>query len=142
MSTPQKVQIRPGSGYYLFLVISTTNHGLLLGSLLIFRFQSFLDYKEEIKRIDGNNAKLRVAIELDLSEGGRLIIRDNAAGIQEKDYPYAFRPAEVPTNTNGLSEFGMGMKSAACWFSPNWTVRTTALGELEEKQSISTFLKL
>jgi hypothetical protein len=27
----------------------------------------------------------------------------------------------------------MGMKSAACWFSPRWTVRTLALGEPTEK---------
>ena len=32
-----------------------------------------------------------------------------------------------------LSEFGMGMKSAACWFSDLWTVRTKALGETTEK---------
>ena len=133
MSTPQKVQIRPGVG--ILSVLSHLNYQpwFAIAEFVDNSIQSFLDYKEEIKRIDGNNAKLRVAIELDLSEGGRLIIRDNAAGIHEKDYPYAFRPAEVPPNTSGLSEFGMGMKSAACWFSPNWTVRTTALGELEEK---------
>ena len=92
-----------------------------------------MDYREEIERIDGKDAKLQVAIELDSTEGGRLVVRDNAAGIHEGDYPHAFRPAEVPPNTSGLSEFGMGMKSAACWFSPNWTVRTTALGESVEK---------
>jgi hypothetical protein len=27
----------------------------------------------------------------------------------------------------------MGMKSAACWFAPNWTVRTKALGEIDER---------
>jgi hypothetical protein len=27
----------------------------------------------------------------------------------------------------------MGMKSAACWFSPRWTVRTTALGDPTER---------
>src|SRR5207247_1773423 len=33
----------------------------------------------------------------------------------------------------GLAEFGMGMKSAACWFAPLWTVRTKALHETLEK---------
>ena len=28
----------------------------------------------------------------------------------------------------------MGMKSAACWFSPSWQVRTSALGETVERQ--------
>src|SRR5205823_3562717 len=29
--------------------------------------------------------------------------------------------------------FGMGMKSAACWFAPRWKVRTTALREKVER---------
>ena len=133
MSTSQKVQIRPGVG--ILSVLSHLNYQpwFAIAEFVDNSIQSFLDYRGEIERVDGSDAKLRVAIELDSSEGGRLIVRDNAAGIHEADYPYAFRPAEVPTNTSGLSEFGMGMKSAACWFSPNWTVRTSALGELEER---------
>ena len=133
MGTPQKIQIRPGVG--ILSVLSHLNYKpwFAIAEFVDNSIQSFLDYREEIEHIDGKDAKLRVGIELDFSEGGRLIVRDNAAGIHEADYPYAFRPAEMPTNTSGLSEFGMGMKSAACWFSPDWTVRTTALGELEEK---------
>ena len=37
-------------------------------------------------------------------------------------------PAAIPPDRSGLSEFGMGMKSAACWFAPRWSVRTKALG--------------
>lgn len=133
MSTQQKVQIRPGVG--ILSVLSHLNYQpwFAIAEFVDNSIQSFLDYREEIERIDGKDAKLRVGIELDSSEGGRLVVRDNAAGIHEADYPYAFRPAEVPANTSGLSEFGMGMKSAACWFSPNWSVRTTALGEPQEK---------
>ena len=133
MSKPQKVQIRPGVG--ILSVLSHLNYKpwFAIAEFVDNSIQSFLNYKEEIEHFNGNEAKLRVEIELDSSDGGRLIVRDNAAGIHEKDYAYAFRPAEAPPNTSGLSEFGMGMKSAACWFSPNWTVRTTALGELEEK---------
>ena len=133
MSTPQKIQIRPGVG--ILSVLSHLNYKpwFAIAEFVDNAIQSFLDYRKEIECVDGNDAKLRVAIELDSSEGGRLVVRDNAAGIHEADYPYAFRPAEVPANTSGLSEFGMGMKSAACWFSPDWIVRTTALGELEEK---------
>lgn len=133
MGTPQKVQIRPGVG--ILSVLSHLNYKswFAIAEFVDNSIQSFLDYREEIEHLDGHEAKLRVEIELDPSDDGRLIVRDNAAGIHEKDYAYAFRPAEVPPNTSGLSEFGMGMKSAACWFSPNWTVRTTALGEFEEK---------
>ena len=61
------------------------------------------------------------------------MIRDNAAGISYNDFPRAFRPAAIPPDRSGLSEFGMGMKSAACWFAPTWRVRTSALGEPIER---------
>ena len=134
MNTPQKVPIRPGVG--ILSVLSRLNYKswFAIAEFVDNSIQSYLDYHEEIEHVDGNNTKLKVEVELDTSEGGYLIVRDNAAGIHEKDYLHAFRPAEVPPNTSGLSEFGMGMKSAACWFSPNWTVRTTAIGEPVEKR--------
>lgn len=130
---PQKIQIRPGVG--ILSVLSHLNYKpwFAIAEFVDNSIQSFLDYRAEIQKVDGRDTRLQVEIELDSSEGGRLTVRDNAGGIHEVDYPHAFRPAEVPSNTTGLSEFGMGMKSAACWFSPKWTVRTTALGESVEK---------
>ena len=71
-----------------------------------------------------------------------ITIRDNAAGIAMSDYQRAFRPAEIPPDASGLSEFGMGMKSAACWFAPNWSVRTTALRENIERTVIFDIEKI
>ena len=133
MSKPQSINIRPGVG--ILSVLSSVNYNpwFAIAEFVDNSLQSFLDYKNEIKQYDGHQAKLKVEIELDTTEGGNLIIRDNAAGIHEADYRRAFRPADTPLNRDGLSEFGMGMKSAACWFSPTWQVRTTALGESVEK---------
>lgn len=89
------------------------------------------DYADLLK-VEGKNFKLEVSIEVNEAES-KIIIRDNAAGISEADYERAFQAAEAPPDTSGLSEFGMGMKSAACWFSDDWTVRTKALGEDFEK---------
>lgn len=91
--------------------------------------QSFLANAEAIKAVHGGAASLQVDIEMELEGPGRIVIRDNAAGIARGDFPRAFRPAEVPLDRSGLSEFGMGMKSAACWFARTWSVRTKALGE-------------
>jgi hypothetical protein len=91
--------------------------------------QSYLDHQEQLIRIEGVGFKLSVSIELDPRDGGRLTVRDNAAGIHEADFPRAFRPAELPPDRSGMSEYGMGMKSAACWFAKRWSVRTCALGE-------------
>ncbi|UNM08193.1 MAG: ATP-binding protein [Planctomycetales bacterium] len=95
--------------------------------------QSYLAHKLALQ--DGRQAieALRVEISLENDPEPRLVITDNAAGISALDFPRAFRPAAIPTDTSGLSEFGMGMKSAACWFSPRWIVRTKALGEPVER---------
>ncbi len=95
--------------------------------------QSYLDYRTELRQLHGDRFNLGVGIEWDPGDGGRLVIRDNAAGIHEADYPRAFRAAELPVDQSGLSEFGMGMKSAACWFAKTWTVRSGALGENVER---------
>ena len=95
--------------------------------------ESFLRHSAEVKDMDGKNARLRVEVIVDSSEGGSLSVRDNAAGIYQDEYQRAFRLAEPPPHLNGLSEFGMGMKSAACWFGNQFSVRSSALGEPVER---------
>ena len=73
--------------------------------------------------------KLRVDISYDDRDGGMISILDNAAGIARSDFGRAFRAAETPPDRSGLSEFGMGMKSASIWFAKNWQVSTTSLGD-------------
>ena len=96
--------------------------------------QSYVANRKSLQAIDGEESLLQVDIVLEPEIPGRIVIRDNAAGIAEKDYARAFKPAEVPPDRSGLSEFGMGMKSAACWLAANWSVRTSALGEPFERR--------
>lgn len=58
-----------------------------------------------------------------------IVIVDDAAGISKSDYSRAFRPATPPPDRKGLNEYGLGMKTAACWFSPDWEVESSAVGE-------------
>lgn len=90
-------------------------------------------YLKNVEELSANaNYQLKVNIEFDTTNN-RIVITDNAAGIKSSDYPRAFRTAEIPPDNSRLSEFGMGMKSAACWFSNRWEVRSTALGEDVER---------
>jgi hypothetical protein len=74
--------------------------------------------------------KVRVEIEIGASGAEPYIeIRDDATGIAYKYFDNAFKVAKVPEDTTSLNEFGMGMKTAAFWFSNNWTVRTSFIGE-------------
>ena len=95
--------------------------------------ESYLAHRRDVDRTDGPDAQLRVEVTIDSSDGGSVSVRDNAAGIYESEYQRAFRLAEPPPDLNGLSEFGMGMKSAACWFGKEFTVRSSALGEPVER---------
>lgn len=127
------IDIRPGVS--ILSVLSHLNYQpwFAMAEFVDNSIESFIRHKDDLSKIDGNNHILNVAIEYDSRNDGRIIIRDNAAGIFESEYPRAFRPAELPLDRSGLAEFGMGMKSAACWFSRNWSVRTTALGENIER---------
>lgn len=76
--------------------------------------------------------RLRVDISYERENGGRVTILDNAGGIARKDFGRAFKAAEVPPDRTGLSEFGMGMKSASIWFARNWRVTTSSIGDPTE----------
>jgi len=91
--------------------------------------QSFLSHRAALAATEGERFKLIVEIEIRTTDGGEIIVRDNAAGIGIHDYQRAFKTASAPLDRSGLSEFGVGMKSAACWFAREWSVRTSALGE-------------
>lgn len=127
-----RVNIRPGVRVLSVLRHLNYRPWFALAEFVDNSIQSFLNYQTQLEAVE-KDFRLCVDIEIDPNSGGRITIRDNAAGIHEKDFPRAFRPAEVPIDTTGLCEFGMGMKSAACWFSPTWHVRTSALGEPVEK---------
>tara|TARA_B100000989_G_scaffold168414_1_gene126020 strand:+ start:1853 stop:3451 length:1599 start_codon:yes stop_codon:yes gene_type:complete len=51
-------------------------------------------------------------------------VEDNAFGISETEHERAFTAGVPPKDKSGLSEFGIGMKSAGLWFSPDWSVIT------------------
>lgn len=123
------INIRPGVSILSVLRHLNYKPWFAMAEFVDNSIQSYTVNKKQLKSLEGKDFRLKVAIELDGTEGGKISIRDNAAGIHETEYPRAFRPAAIPTDRTGLSEFGMGMKSAACWFASNWTVRTAAIGE-------------
>lgn len=129
----ESVNIRPGVSILSVLPHLNYKPWFALAEFVDNSLQSFLSYRNDLERLDGAECKLTVNIELDPTDEGRITIRDNAAGIHASDYLRAFRPAELPPDRSGLCEFGMGMKSAACWFAQQWTVRTSALGEPVER---------
>lgn len=128
-TTIKSVDIRPGVSVLGVLRHLNYRPWFALGEFVDNAVESFIRHKDAIEAACGGPPALRVDIEIEPVVPGRISIRDNAAGIAASEYARAFRPAAVPPNRSGLAEFGMGMKSAACWFAPKWAVRTSALGE-------------
>lgn len=95
--------------------------------------QSYIANREALEALHGPQYQLRVDVRVDTNGPGLIAVTDNAAGISYADFPRAFRAAQVPVDRSGLSEFGMGMKSAACWFAERWSVRTKAIDEVVER---------
>ena len=141
MSEIENVNIRPGVSILSVLKHLNYKPYYALAEFIDNAIDSYLKNEEYLKETEGDSFKLRVEIEFD-SNNNKIIIKDNAAGIQYKDYQRAFRTAEVPPDNTRLSEFGMGMKSAACWFSDNWQVKTVALSETVERKVSFDILKI
>lgn len=135
MAQVTTVNIRPGVNVLSVLPHLNYKAWFALAEFVDNAIQSSIENQKRLWEADGQNYRLRVDIDFRPAES-MIVIRDNAAGIASTDYRRAFRPAEIPPDASGLSEFGMGMKSAACWFAPNWSVRSTALGESTERTVI------
>ncbi|HMO32737.1 MAG TPA: ATP-binding protein [Lacibacter sp.] len=133
MNPQDKVSIRPQVTVLAVLRYVEYETWFALAEFVDNAIDSYLKNEQQLKAVEGDNYKLVVSIEINDSEN-RITIRDNAAGINKQDYSRAFRAAEIPPDNTKLSEFGMGMKSAACWFADEWCVTTSALGEEYEKQ--------
>lgn len=98
--------------------------------------QSSIDKRQDILQYEGDY-KLKVDIDIDwskdLQQASKITIRDNAGGINHDKFLTAFEPAKAPEDDNGLNEFGMGLKTAACWLGKKWSVTSKALGEDVER---------
>ncbi len=93
--------------------------------------QSYRDNKERLEQAEPDyHLTIEISFEWKEEKTDSIIrIRDNAAGVNERQYLEAFKLANTPDNNKGLNEFGMGMKTAALWLGELWSMKTTALGD-------------
>lgn len=121
--------IRPRVGMYAAFARLNYKPWFALAEFVDNSIQSFLRHREALVA-SGHDGPLVIDVNIDDNE---ISVTDRAGGIAWSDFPRAFSPAAPPDDATGLSEFGLGMKAAACWFSKRWSVRTSALGEPLER---------
>lgn len=96
--------------------------------------QSYFDHKEELDRVFRERGEaLEVSIVVSRDDG-LIRVSDNAMGMSLDELQRGLRVGVPPENTSGRSRYGMGMKTAACWFGEEWSVRTKRLGDDTEHE--------
>jgi hypothetical protein len=91
--------------------------------------QSFFNNRKDLEAaLEEKDERLRIDVSYDKRGSGTLRISDNAMGMNLDELAYAVRVGARPQNQDGRSRYGMGMKTAACWFGNKWSIRTKRLG--------------
>lgn len=126
-----KVNISPGVGIIKIFKALDYESWFALAEYVDNSISSYLSIRDKICKVE-SNYKLIIDININYVDN-TLTITDNAGGIEKSKYEYAFRAAEIPDDTTGLNEFGMGMKTASSWLANKWTVTTCAFGENVER---------
>jgi len=95
--------------------------------------QSFFDHEPELIEAFSKSAEgLEVSIVYDREDGGLLRIADNAMGMSYEELERALNVGTKPPNDKGRSQYGMGLKTSACWIGNEWILRTKQLGDTKE----------
>ena len=126
-----KVNISPGVGIIKIFKALNYEPWFALAEYVDNSIASYFLTKDQIRKINPNYI-LKINIDINPVDSS-ITITDNAGGIDRSKYEYAFRAAEIPDDTTGLNEFGMGMKTASSWLANKWTIITTAFGEQIER---------
>ena len=127
MSNFFKVEISPGMGVYRQHQNYPYSVQTALAEFIDNSVQSYIDNQKAISIVDKEEKNLKIKISIN-SQTKEISIIDNAGGVNRDNFPKAVKlgtDAEYPEKS--LSKFGLGMKTAANWFSGIWKIETSAL---------------
>lgn len=128
------INIRPDVGVYATYQRLSYRPWYAVAEFVDNSTQNYYNFREALLRTyksEGRNKKLRVEVGYD-HERNALTIRDNANGMNREELERAVQLDRPPPDRSGRCEYGMGLKTAACWFGNSWSIRTTRLGSGEQ----------
>lgn len=128
MPTNNLIKIRPTSSVYATYKRLSYQPWTAIAEFVDNSTQSYFDNKDMLHTNDPSY-KLLIEITYTQNPNGEdiLTIKDNAFGMEWENFECAIVLDSPPKNKNGRNEFGMGLKTAACWFGREWTVESTQL---------------
>lgn len=133
-STRSTVNIRPAVSVYATYRRLSYRPWYAIAEFVDNSTQNYYDHREELREAYKRNVppgRLRVEVAYD-NDHNALTIRDNANGMNIEELTRAVVLDRPPPDTSGRCEYGMGLKTAACWFGATWAIRTSRLGDDRE----------
>jgi Histidine kinase-, DNA gyrase B-, and HSP90-like ATPase len=125
----ENLEIRPGVGLWALFRTMRYTSWVALGELVDNSIGSYVANKDKLIALHGEKYRLRVDITFVNGSNPEIQVKDNAAGISTNDVKRAFTPALPPVDRSGINQYGIGMKSSACWYANFFTVKSRAIGE-------------
>ena len=129
----RKINIRPDTDVYATYKRLSYQHWSALAEFVDNSTQSFYDHQDILM---STKYYKNLTIEIDYIEDANgndsIVIKDNAYGMEWSDFVRAINLHKPPKNTSGRNEFGMGLKTAACWYGNLWSVESTQLGSTKK----------
>lgn len=124
----KKINIRPTTGVYATYKNIRYEPWTAIAEFVDNATQSYYDHVEELEKTkEWKNLRIEIQYKKDFYGNYELTICDNAFGMNFKDFQRAIILDSKPQIAT-RSEFGMGLKTSACWFGNNWSVETVELG--------------
>lgn len=127
-SNDRQLQVDISPEVQIYKVLQHLSYGVetALAELIDNSIQSYIEGR---KLPGGGGLDERLSVRIDINEN-TIILTDNARGINREDIQRAVKPGfESNHSTDSLSVYGIGMKSAALWFSEDWSIKTSVPGE-------------
>ncbi len=129
-STVQTINIRPAVSVYATYRRLSYTPWYAIAEFVDNSTQNYYDHRPKLLpayKSETSPGRLVVSVSYD-AEKNSLEIRDNAHGMDIGELARAVVLDSPPPNASGRCEYGMGLKTAACWFGSSWTIKTKRLG--------------
>lgn len=124
----KRINIRPTTSVYATYKNIRYDPWTAIAEFVDNSTQSYYDNTEKLNSTKyWNGLTVDIEYKRDKASGDHLIIKDNAYGMDFRDFQRAIM-LDSPPRKKSRSEFGMGLKTAACWFGKCWSVESVALG--------------
>ena len=131
----RSINIRPDSGVYGTFRRISYRPWSAIAEFIDNSTQNYFEHRSDIGEVTNETPSLDISIVYD-PRSKRLTIVDDANGMNWGELERAIQLNKPPANTSGRSEFGMGLKMAACWFGNRWRVVTKRLGDTVEYDAL------